>query len=184
MTALGALCGDIEFLYYRNFGHTRESVMSYDGVNNVYIDWYEPQSKGVKLQMANSSDPVVVLVHGLGGSTEEAYIKKMALLCHAQGWRACSYDYWRFDFGEWRDLDIIVNYIAKQNPNAPIMGIAFSAGTHILLRYLQETGNSTPMHAAVCHSAVVDLMTEYKLVKHERSVGLIHFSSLYFHPQT
>ena len=25
----------------------------------------------------------------------------MALLCHANGWRACSYDYWRFDFAEW-----------------------------------------------------------------------------------
>ena len=49
----------------------------------------------------SADDSVVcILVHGLGGSSDEAYLKNFATLCHSKGWRACSYDYWRLDYGE------------------------------------------------------------------------------------
>ena len=44
------------------------------------------------------------------------------------------------DFGEWRNLDILIKYIAKNNPSAPICLVGTSLGTHIVLRYLQSVG--------------------------------------------
>mmetsp|Transcript_128 Transcript_128/g.247 ORF Transcript_128/g.247 Transcript_128/m.247 type:complete len:538 (-) Transcript_128:55-1668(-) len=161
MTAIGAAFGDLEFLLFYDLHLETHSLMSYDGVNEVKLDWYIPQQRGKTLVTKSSADPVVVLVHGLGGSSQEAYLRKFASDSHRKGWRACSYDWWRLDFGEWRDLDIVIRHIAKENPEAPIVVVSFSAGTHIALRYLQETGKNSQLVAAVCVSPCQDLMAEY-----------------------
>ena len=64
--------------------------------------------------------------------------------CHLLGWRACSLDYWRLDYGEWRELDFAVQHIARANPGAPIILVGFSAGTHLVLRYLQVPLDMAP----------------------------------------
>lgn len=161
MTALGSFFGDIEFLLFYDLKLKTEVLPCYDGVNSFNLDWYKPQQKGVELVTKGSADPVMIVVHGLGGNSDAHYLKKFAKDAHGRGWRCCSYDWWRLDFGEWRDLEIAVNYIAEHNPEAPIVIVAYSAGTHITLRYLQESGKSSPLVAAVCVSCVQDLMAEY-----------------------
>merc|ERR1712166_747927 len=118
-----------------------------------------------ELEINNNDSPVVVIVHGLGGSSEESYLKRLARLCHYNGWRCCSFDYWRLDFAEFRDLDIAIKAIRSNNPAAPIAVIGISAGTHITARYLQVTGKSSPCCAAILQSSCFDLIGEYQIIK-------------------
>jgi predicted alpha/beta-fold hydrolase len=169
MTALGSLFGDFEFLFFYDMDYQRTTLLSYDGINDVHLDWYIPQKKRASLETQGSADPVVVLVHGLGGSTEANYLRKFAQAAHANGWRACSYDWWRLDFAEWRDLDILIHHIAAENPDAPITLVGFSAGTHISLRYLQESGDESPLVAACIVSPCQDLIEEYGKIRDDPS---------------
>jgi|EP00945_MAST-04E_sp_MAST-4E-sp1_P003485 uncharacterized protein len=165
MTVLGSFFSDLEFLLFYDMEWKKTKLLSYDGVNDVCMDWYIPQQKGKVLETKDSADPVVVLVHGLGGSTDANYLKKFARAAHSNGWRAVSYDWWRLDFAEWRDLDIGINHIAHENPEAPIVLVCFSAGTHVGLRYLQESGKDSPLVAAVAVSPVQDLIEEYSKIR-------------------
>lgn len=159
------LVRDIEFLLYSQMHYKSQVLRCYDGVNTFSLDWYQPETSMRELEINNNDSPVVVIVHGLGGSSEESYLKRLARLCHYNGWRCCSFDYWRLDFAEFRDLDIAIKAIRSNNPAAPIAVIGISAGTHITARYLQVTGKSSPCCAAILQSSCFDLIGEYQIIK-------------------
>ena len=163
MTVLGSLLNRCSQAIFYDIPHEQTLLTSYDGINTLPLDWYVNEDEPLKKK--NDSTPIIVLVHGLGGGTDASYLRKFAHAAHRKGFRVCSYDWWRLDFGEWRDLNIIIEHLAKENPIAPIALIAVSAGTHIALRYLQESGKSSPLVAAVMVSPVQDLMEEYRLMQ-------------------
>ena len=162
MTVLGSILGQFSLRFFFDMPYKQVLLTSYDGINKLPLDWYINDNEPLLTEQCSS--PIVVLVHGLGGGTDASYLRKFAQASHKKGFRVCSYDWWRLDFGEWRDLDIIIEHISKQNPAAPISLIAVSAGTHISLRYLQESGKNSPLVAAVMVSPVQDLMEEYRLM--------------------
>eukprot|EP00943_MAST-04B_sp_MAST-4B-sp1_P009726 g9726.t1 len=163
MTVLGSMLNTLSQALFYDIPHEQTLLTSCDGINTIPLDWYVNVDEPLKKK--DDSAPIVVLVHGLGGGTDASYLKKFAHASHRKGFRVCSYDWWRLDFGEWRDLNIIINHLAKENPIAPISLIAVSAGTHISLRYLQESGESSPLVAAIMVSPVQDLMEEYRLMQ-------------------
>jgi abhydrolase domain-containing protein 1/3 len=165
------LIRDVEFLLYSSMHYQSQILKCYDGVNTFALDWYQPEASMRELQIHNDDSPVVIIVHGLGGSSEESYLKRLARLCHQHGWRCCSFDYWRLDFAEFRDLDIAVKAVRSSNPSAPIGVCGVSAGTHITARYLQVTGKASPCCAAVLQSSVFDMIGEYQIIKSSISKG-------------
>ena len=173
-TVGGALIRDAEFMLYSDMQYVTDTIKSYDGINTFTMDWYQPENRSGdarKDPLTGSDRPVVVLVHGLGGSSDEAYLKKIARVSHEHGWRCASFDYWRLDFAEMRDLDIALNRVRAGNPFAPIALVGISAGTHICMRYLEVRGKSSPVCCAVLQSSVFDLMAEYDMVRKAADAG-------------
>ena len=172
-TVGAALIRDAEFLLYSKMTYIADVVQSYDGVNTFSMDWYQPENGPTarKDPMTDSDRPVVILVHGLGGSSDEAYLKKIARKAHEHDWRCVSFDYWRLDFAEFRDLEIAINRVRKGNPLAPLALVGISAGTHICMRYLQVVGKDSPICCAVLQSSVFDLLQEYQIVRDMAEAG-------------
>ena len=163
-----ALLRDVEFLLYSRMHYVSQVLLCYDKVNTFTLDWFQPENSQEHTrthEYENMDTPVVVAVHGLGGSSEEAYLKRIARLCHQHGWRCASFDYWRLDFAEFRDLDIAIQTIRHNNPSAPIAVVGISAGTHIVARYLQVAGKASPCCAAILQSSVFDMIGEYQIIK-------------------
>jgi hypothetical protein len=55
-------------------------------------------------------------------------------------------------------LQQVIEHIHATNPQAPLIAIAWSAGGHLLLKYLGTVGKATPLVAAITNSGCFDLM--------------------------
>ena len=89
------------------------------------------------------------------------YAKRTAKWCEDSGWRCVVFNYWRLDWADTRDMEAVVEHLERCHPRAPILGIAFSAGAHLLLRYLQRVGKRTPLVGAIAVSGCVDFSRVY-----------------------
>lgn len=166
-TVVCFIVAHLEWLWSSGIKVNREEIIGFDG-NKQYLDWLNWTSSAQKLQrtasevnrdVESASDngaPIALLIHGLGDDNEHPYMKRFARMCKSHGWRAVAFSYWRFDFGEIRDLDLVIEHIHKENPRAPIIGIAWSAGGHYLMKYLGVKGKSTPLVAAISVSGCFD----------------------------
>jgi predicted alpha/beta-fold hydrolase len=158
-TVLLFALGHLEWVWsHLTWNH--EAIDAVDG-NTLDIFWAgtdEARAGGDELHAFRSASlPVVVLVPGIGGDAQSPYIKRMTRACAANGWRVALHAYWRLDFNNTADLNAVIERIAMENPSAPICAIAFSAGGHLLFKYLQEVGSETPLVAAVTVSGCFDL---------------------------
>lgn len=103
--------------------------------------------------------PIVLCIHGLGDNKDIPYVKRFARICLRKGWRVVVWSYWRFNFEESRDLKIVVDHLQSQFPRAPIVAVAWSAGSYYLTRYLQKAGaEKTPLVCAICQSPCLDFV--------------------------
>ena len=101
--------------------------------------------------------PILLLIHGLGDSTDHPYIKRLSRAAQRMGWRVCCFSYWRADWYNVTDLRTIIDHISAKYPESPLVAVAWSAGGHMLMRFLSEVGKSTPLVAAISLSGVFDL---------------------------
>ncbi|MFA6262181.1 MAG: alpha/beta fold hydrolase [Bacteroidia bacterium] len=120
--------------------------------------------------LRNNNKRMVVLLHGLEGSAQSAYIKGMAHSFVAQKWdvvavnfRSCSGEMNRllssYHSGATQDLDFVVQYIHRHYAYDHLALIGFSLGGNVLLKYLGELHHHHPanLQAAVAISVPVDL---------------------------
>lgn len=107
--------------------------------------------------------PIVIVLHGLGGSIKSPYITGSlkaivdagcrGVLMHFRGSsgepnrRAKTYD--ASDTG---DLQEFVVSLMKSEPNTPLAAVGFSMGGNVLLKWLGETRQYNPLKAAVAVS--------------------------------
>jgi len=131
--------------------------------------------------------PLLVILHGLEGSAESSYARMLMEAARDRGWRSCVLhfrdcgDYTnrlprRYHAGETNDLRFFLNQLqtrreASQNPG-PVVAVGYSLGGNVLLKYLGESGDETPLSAAAAVCAPLDL--------HECAEALnIGFSKVY-----
>lgn len=105
-------------------------------------------------------------------------MKRFARLCRRHGWRAAAFSYWRFDFGETRDIECVVDHIHKMNPRAPLIGVAWSAGGSVLMKYLGVAGKNTPFVAAICVSGCFDFLQACSDVRENDNAAYTFFLTL------
>ena len=109
----------------------------------------------------------MLILHGLGGSIESHYAKTMLKACHEMGWRGvfmhfrgCSGEpnhlARSYHSGDTKDLDFILNYIKKCEPNVSLAAVGYSLGANVLLKYIGEY-NETHLQAAAAVSPPFDL---------------------------
>jgi predicted alpha/beta-fold hydrolase len=112
--------------------------------------------------------PLVLLLHGLEGSSHSGYIfesvRQLApyeLQTVALNFRGCSGELNRapraYHSGETEDLAFVIRWLSEKFPSTPLAAVGFSLGANMLLKYLGENEENTPLEAAVAVSPPFDL---------------------------
>eukprot|EP01125_Pyxidicula_operculata_P008901 TRINITY_DN2943_c0_g1_i1.p1 TRINITY_DN2943_c0_g1~~TRINITY_DN2943_c0_g1_i1.p1 ORF type:complete len:346 (-),score=43.13 TRINITY_DN2943_c0_g1_i1:26-1063(-) len=129
-----------------------------DGVEQ-HIFWKEV---GIK----NPQAPIVLVVPGITGQNQSPYIKHLVRSLHGDGYRVVVWNRpnpTEEDFLHKPDqinrqcvlnLDIVIQHVQKLYPQAPLYAVSYSLGACILVHYLGEHKQSTPLRAAMCISGV------------------------------
>ena len=114
--------------------------------------------------------PVVVLFHGLEGSSDSFYARDLMQRLQARGWsgvvahfRGCSGEDNRlpraYFAGDSVDIETMLRHVKSRHPDAPLFAVGVSLGGNALLKWLGEQGTaaSSLVDRAVAVSAPVDL---------------------------
>ncbi|MCQ8104030.1 hydrolase [Methylomonas sp. SURF-2] len=127
---------------------TRERLITPDD-DFIDLDWYG-ENAGV----------IVILLHGLSGSSESGYILGLqkALLqagmaSVAMNFRGCSGESNRaarcYHSGETEDIDFVYRCVRQRYPDSVIAAVGFSLGGNVLLKWLGEQADKATIAAAV-----------------------------------
>jgi predicted alpha/beta-fold hydrolase len=119
--------------------------------------------------------PRVVVLHGLEGSAHAVYVQGLARGLASAGmsvsvlnFRSCALDPATrklvpprrprlYHSGDTRDLDLLVETLARRAPRAPLLAVGFSLGGNVLLKWLGEKGARSLVEAAATISVPYDL---------------------------
>ena len=129
----------------------RERLLTPDG-DFLDLDWYG-EDKSI----------IVILLHGLSGSSQSSYILGLQQVLQAQGmtsvainFRGCSGEPNHlarcYHSGETEDIDFVYQSLRQQYPHAQLAAVGFSLGGNVLLKWLGEQGSSLKLNAAVAVS--------------------------------
>ncbi len=152
------------YAYARGSGHViryrRERWETPDG-DFIDLDWVDSAGSEAKL---------LVLFHGLEGSSRSHYALSLMALATGQGWRGvvpnfrgCGGEVNRlarsYHSGDSPEIDWILRRLKAQNPGSAIYVAGVSLGGNMLLKWLGETGEAAGaiVERAVAISAPVDL---------------------------
>ena len=116
------------------------------------LDWHEEPDK-----------PLVILLHGLSGSSESGYIlglqqalQHVGFASVALNFRGCSGSpNWRarcYHSGETEDIAFVYEILKERFPERPMAAVGFSLGGNVLLKWLGEQGSRVRLFAAVAVS--------------------------------
>jgi predicted alpha/beta-fold hydrolase len=139
----------------------RESLDLPDG-DITAVDWMAATSE------LSRSNPMLVILHGLEGSAKSPYARMLMLAAHELGWHSCVLhfrdcgDYRnrlprRDHAGETNDIRYFLEHLISNGFNGPKMAVGYSLGGNVLLKYLGESGEETPLMAAAAVSVPFDL---------------------------
>lgn len=123
-----------------------------------------------RLAGATPDAPLVVICHGLEGSSQAGYVLGVAAEAAARGlevlalnFRGCSGEPNRltrfYHSGETSDLARVVDRMRAEKPGRPIGLVGFSLGGNVVTKYLGERGDEVPeeVRAGAVISAPFDL---------------------------
>lgn len=152
-TLYPALCRKISSPLLR-----RERLTTPDG-DFIDIDWCGEGNK-----------PLVILLHGLTGSSQSVYIKGLqtVLLTHnfrsvTLNFRGCSgeanHSARCYHSGETEDINFLYQKLRQREPDTAFAAIGFSLGGNVLLKWLGEQGEKLDLFAAIAVSVPLVLST-------------------------
>ncbi len=112
--------------------------------------------------------PIVVVFHGLEGSSASPYVRILLKIIDQQGWRGvvfhyrgCSGEHNRlarsYHSGETGDVRFVIDAIRTRERETRLAGVGYSLGGNMLLKYLGEEGEAAPLLAAIAISVPYDL---------------------------
>ena len=119
-----------------------------------------------RLAGAAAAAPVLVVCHGLEGSSRAPYVRGLVSLARARGlaalamnFRGCSGEPNRlprfYHSGETGDLAHVVARLVAERPGRPVLLSGFSLGGNVVVKYLGERGDDLP--AEVRGAAVISV---------------------------
>uniref|UniRef100_A0A8C0G9U2 Phospholipase ABHD3 n=1 Tax=Chelonoidis abingdonii TaxID=106734 RepID=A0A8C0G9U2_CHEAB len=141
---------------YRN-----ELIKTPDG-GQISLDWFD-NDDSICFPDA-STRPTILLLPGLTGTSKESYILHMIQQSEMLGYRCVVFNN-RGTAGETlltprtycaantEDLGVVIHHIHNMHASAPFMAAGVSMGGMLLLNYLGQSGQETPLMAAAIFSA-------------------------------
>ncbi|WP_432743579.1 hydrolase [Methylobacter sp. G7] len=107
--------------------------------------------------------PLIMLVHGLTGSSQSGYIKGLQSALLKQGFRSVAINFRgcsgssnnkarSYHSGETEDIDFLYQTLRLREPDTPLGVVGFSLGGNVVLKWLGEQGNQLDLFAAVAVS--------------------------------
>lgn len=111
----------------------------------------------------DGDQPLIILLHGLTGSSQSKYIKGLQqtllsqnLRSAALNFRGCSGVYNNssrcYHSGETGDIDFLYRSLRAREPQTPMGVVGFSLGGNVLLKWLGEQGGNIELFAAAAVS--------------------------------
>lgn len=132
---------------------SRERLWLQDG-DFLDVDWHGPHS---------TDAPLVLVLHGLTGSSNSPYVAGLQQSLAGQGWASVAIN-WRgcsgepnlrvrsYHSGASDDLAEVIAQLRARRPSAPLYAVGYSLGGNVLLKYLGETANQSRLQGAVAVS--------------------------------
>ncbi|KAF0695527.1 Aste57867_13669 [Aphanomyces stellatus] len=176
--------------------YKRQMVTMADG-GQVSLDWALPSSAmstkdTTTTTAANDPDeqrdhPTVLMLHGLTGDSQNNYIRSAAQKLIRRGWRVVVLNARGcgntpvtsphfLSAAHTEDVRAVVAMLRRDHvPHAPLIGVGFSLGSNILVKYVGEEGARCRLTAAVSIGNVFDLVNN---TRHMNSPFYYYFYNL------
>lgn len=132
----------------------RETVALADG-DFLDLDWHRPANW-------QGSDPLVLVVHGLSGSSDSHYVLGLQAALSARGWGSVALNCRgasrqnnlprAYHAGSSDDLRLALQHMQQRFPAAPLAVVGYSLGGNMTLKLLGEEGEALPVFAGVAVS--------------------------------
>lgn len=150
------------------FQYRRQIFLAPDG-GTVALDWLT--NDGIvggsanlnTLASVHDETPIVIVIPGLTSDSKDPYLKHIVYALAKQGWKTVVANHRglggtsitsdRFYNAGWtEDLRRVIAYVHHEHPKAPLLAVGTSIGANILVKYLGEEGENTPLAggAAIC----------------------------------
>lgn len=119
-----------------------------------------------RLDGASPDSPLVLICHGLEGSSQAGYVVGVMEQARARGlasvalnFRSCSGEPNRlprfYHSGETSDLGYVIDRLLAENPRRPLGLVGFSLGGNVVAKYLGERSSEVP--EGICAAAVISV---------------------------
>lgn len=137
---------------------TRQRLELSDG-DFIDLDWLGTPRKTM---------PILVIIHGLEGSSDSHYVRRLLASCRNQSLcavvhhhRSCSGEANRkarsYHSGDTQDLQQSLSWIKNRYPQSPLLAVGYSLGGNVLTKYLGEYSAASLIERAVVVSAPLQL---------------------------
>ena len=114
------------------------------------------------------SGPIVLVLHGLEGSSRSRYARGLAKVVEGRGWRCAILNFRgcsgtpnrlqrSYHSGDTDDLAEVVNRLAQREPSGRLFIVGYSLGGNVLLKWLGEAADVARVDAAVAVSVPFEL---------------------------
>ncbi|GFP89304.1 embryogenesis-associated protein emb8 [Phtheirospermum japonicum] len=130
----------------------------------VALDWVSGDDRNLP-----SDAPVLILLPGLTGGSDDTYVRHMLLRARSKGWRVVVFNsrgcgdspvitpqFYSASF--LGDISEVVNHVGNRYPRANLYAVGWSLGANILVRYVGQESFSCPL------AGVVSLCNPFNLV--------------------
>ncbi|CAL9131191.1 unnamed protein product [Musa textilis] len=153
----------------------RRQLFSVQDGGTVALDWLLASdvaggaSDTDKVISRDDTTPIVVVVPGLTSDSFSSYVKHAAYTMAKHGWNVVVSNHRGlggisitsdcfYNAGWTEDLREVVNYLHYEYWRAPLFAVGTSIGANILVKYLGEDGENTPIAGAVSVCSPWDLV--------------------------
>ncbi|XP_072958521.1 embryogenesis-associated protein EMB8 [Typha angustifolia] len=132
----------------------RECLRTRDD-GSVALDWVSGDERRLPLD-----SPVLILLPGLTGGSDDTYVRHMLVRARNKGWRVVVFNsrgcadspvttaqFYSASFTE--DLCQVVDHVSTRYPKSNIYAVGWSLGANILVRYLGQESHNCPLSGAV-----------------------------------
>ncbi|KAH7560881.1 hypothetical protein ACOSP7_016659 [Xanthoceras sorbifolium] len=132
----------------------RECIRTKDD-GSVALDWVSGDHERLP-----PDSPLLILLPGLTGGSEDTYVRYMLLRARSKGWRVVVFNsrgcghspvttpqFYSASF--LGDMHEVVAHVSNRYPEANLYAVGWSLGANILVRYLGQESHSCPLSGAV-----------------------------------